>query len=76
MEGQQAKPVDARNEPTKAIIADKDLGRYWQQHDSLLAFHKLFNERETVDERAVAIVGATFLDNILEHMLVNFMVGR
>jgi hypothetical protein len=56
------------------IIAGKDLERYWQHHDSLLAFHTLFNERGTVDERAIAIVGATFLDNILEHTLINFMV--
>jgi hypothetical protein len=57
-----------------AIIAGKDLERYWQHHDARLAFHSLFNERETVDERAIAIIGATFLDNILEYMLVNFMI--
>ncbi|TPK78549.1 hypothetical protein FJ527_08735 [Mesorhizobium sp. B2-4-18] len=57
-----------------AVVAGKDLERYWQHHDALLAFHRLFNERETVDERAIAIVGATFLDNMLEHILVNFMV--
>ena len=56
------------------VIVGKDLERYWQHHDALQAFHRLFNERETVDERAIAIVGATFLDNVLEHMLVNFMV--
>ena len=39
-----------------------------------MAFHNLFNERGTVDERAIAIVGHTFLDNILEHTLINFMV--
>jgi hypothetical protein len=57
-----------------AIIDGKDLERYWQHHGALLAFHSLFNERATADERAIAIIGATFLDNILEHMLVNFMV--
>jgi hypothetical protein len=56
------------------VISGKDLERYWQQHDALRAFHEMFNERETVDERAVAIVGATFLDDMLEHMLVTFMV--
>jgi len=55
------------------IIAGKDLERYWQRHDALLEFHKLFNERGVVDERAIAIVGATFLDSILEHTLINFL---
>lgn len=56
------------------IIAGKDLERHWQRHDALLEFHELFNERRVVDERAIAIVGATFLDSILEHTLINFMV--
>ncbi len=56
------------------IIAGKDLERYWRHQEALLAFHNLFNERGTIDERAIAIVGATFLDNILEHALINFMV--
>jgi hypothetical protein len=38
------------------------------------AFHNMFNERDTIDERAIAIVGAAFLDKILEHILINFMV--
>lgn len=56
------------------ILAGKDLERYWERHDALREFHKLFNERGEVDERAIAIVGAAFLDSILEHMLINFMV--
>jgi hypothetical protein len=56
------------------VISGKDLERYWGQHDALLAFHKLFNERDTIDERAIAIIGGTILDSILEHVLVNFMV--
>jgi hypothetical protein len=56
------------------IISGKDLERYWRHQDALLAFHNLFNERGTIDERAIAIVGTTFLDNILEHILINFMV--
>jgi hypothetical protein len=56
------------------IIAGKDLERYWRHQDASLAFHNLFNERGTIDERAIAIVGHTFLDNILEHTLINFMV--
>jgi hypothetical protein len=53
------------------IIAGKDLERYWRHQEALLAFHDLFNERGTVDERAIAIVGHTYLDNILEHALIN-----
>lgn len=57
-----------------SIIAGKDLERYWQQHEALAAFHNLFNERKSVDERAVAIVGAAFLDSLLENILINFLV--
>ncbi|HEY0327726.1 MAG TPA: hypothetical protein VGC77_01400 [Rhodopseudomonas sp.] len=57
-----------------SMIAGRDLDRYWRHHDALFAFHNLFNEGGTVDERAIAIVGATFLDSSLEHSLVNFMV--
>jgi hypothetical protein len=56
------------------IIAGKDLERYWQRRDALLEFHKLFNERGMVDERAIAIVGVTFLDSILENTLISFLV--
>lgn len=56
------------------VIAGKDLHRYWQRRDALEEFHKLFNERGVVDERAIAIVGVTFLDSILEHTLINFMI--
>ena len=41
---------------------------------TMLQFHALFNERGEADERAIAIVGATFLDNILEKLLSNFLV--
>ncbi|SJZ30979.1 hypothetical protein SAMN02745126_00107 [Enhydrobacter aerosaccus] len=56
------------------VIAGKDLDRYWQRRDALEEFHKLFNEQGVVDERAIAIVGVTFLDSILEHTLINFMI--
>ncbi|WP_163602521.1 hypothetical protein, partial [Klebsiella pneumoniae] len=56
------------------VIAGKDLHRHWQRRDALEEFHKLFNEQGVVDERAIAIVGVTFLDSILEHTLINFMI--
>jgi hypothetical protein len=62
------------NQTGSHIIAGKDLTRYWRQQDALLVFHELFNESGTVDERAIAIVGATILDSILEHTLINFLV--
>lgn len=43
------------------IIAGMDLQRHWQRQDALLEFHKLFSERATIDERAIAIVGAAFI---------------
>ena len=41
---------------------------------ALLEFHTLFNQRGETDERAIAIVGATFLDNILEKVLSSFLI--
>lgn len=40
----------------------------------LMEFHALFNERGETDERAIAVVGAAFLDSLLERMLVNYLV--
>jgi hypothetical protein len=56
------------------IIAGKDLERHRQRFDALREFHELFNERGAVDERAIAIVGAAFLDGMLEDILASFMV--
>jgi hypothetical protein len=67
-------PFELGKQMGSNIISGKDLERYWQHQDALLAFHNLFNERGTIDERAIAIVGATFLDNVLERILINFMV--
>src|SRR5713101_3467111 len=58
------------NKPS--IIAGKDLERYFYLHQALLEFGMLF-EQETND-RAIAIVGAAFLDTLLEHILINFLV--
>ena len=42
--------------------------------EEMFAFHMLFNEGGTTDDRAIAVVGAAFLDSILERTLLNFMV--
>jgi hypothetical protein len=56
------------------ILTGKDLERRAERQRALFEFHELFNERKGIDERAVAIVGATFLDNILENTLINFLI--
>ena len=53
-----------------SIIAGKDLDRYFDLHQALLEFGMLF-EQET-NGRAIAIVGAAFLDTLLGHILSNF----
>src|ERR1019366_118088 len=45
-----------------------------QRIDSLREFHELFNEGGGIDERAIAIIGATFLDSILVDILAAFMI--
>ena len=57
-----------------SLISGRELERYWERHNALIEFHELFNERETVDERAIAIVGAAFLDTMLSDILAAFMV--
>ncbi len=44
------------------------LVRYFDFNAALIEFHNLFN-KEIVDERAVAILGGTFLEMALEHIL-------
>lgn len=61
-------------EPGPNVIAGNDLERHRQRLDALREFHELFNERGAADERAIAIVGAAFLDSMLEDILVSFMV--
>ncbi len=46
-----------------------------QRNTELVEFHLLFNERGVVDEPAIAIVGATFLDNLIADILFNYMIA-
>lgn len=57
-----------------AILVGKELDRYFELHRALREFHELFNDPPSVNDRAIAIVGASFLDTLLKHMLVNFLV--
>ncbi len=54
-------------------IQGKALERYFNLHEALLQFEKLFRYDEASD-RAVAIVGPAFLDTLLEHILINFLI--
>ncbi len=56
------------------LIAGADLERYWRLHDVLASFHKIFNEHQSTDDRTIAIIAATYLDELLENTLINFMV--
>jgi hypothetical protein len=53
-------------------ISGKALERYFALNEALFLFSDLFQEEK--NERAAAIVGAAFLDTILEHILIAFMV--
>lgn len=54
------------------ILSGKAAERYFNLHDALAEFHELFTE-EGKDERAIAIIGGTFLEMLLEHILYAFL---
>jgi hypothetical protein len=58
-----------------SLISGKALERYFELNHALFEFSKLFNAGEKND-RAIAIVGATFLDILLEHTLRAFLVDN
>lgn len=55
-----------------SIISGKALERYFDFNEALYEFHKLFN-LEKKDERTIAILGGTFLEMALEHLLHAFL---
>ena len=55
-----------------SIISGKALKRYFDFNQALSEFHKLFN-LEDKDERTIAILGGTFLEMALEHLLYAFL---
>jgi DNA-binding MltR family transcriptional regulator len=55
------------------VITGKALERYFDLHAALIEFSRLFDYEEEND-RAIAIVGGTFLETLLEHVLVAFVV--
>jgi DNA-binding MltR family transcriptional regulator len=54
-------------------ITGKDLERYFSLENALFEFSQLFKHEEKND-RGLVIVGAAFLDTLLEHILISFLV--
>jgi DNA-binding MltR family transcriptional regulator len=58
-----------------SVLTAVEADRYFQRHEMLLEFAWLFDYREA-SERAVAIVGAAFLDALLSDILTEFMIDN
>lgn len=56
----------------KHIIKGKALERHLYRLEALREFSKLFTYNEG-DDRAIVIIGAAFLETILEHILIEFL---
>jgi hypothetical protein len=52
-------------------LKGKAVERYFNLNDALIEFHNLFTY-ESKDDRTIAILGGTFLEMILEHILYAF----
>lgn len=64
---------DADKKIDPYLITGKALEKHFELQDALLEFSKLF-KYEGENDLAIAVVGATFLDTLLEHLLFNFLV--
>lgn len=53
-------------------ITGKALDRHFELEAALLEFSRLFDHKG--DDRAMVIVGGAFLDTLLEHILVTFLI--
>ena len=65
--------MDVAGEYDPTWITGKDLERHFALEDALLEFSHLFKHEEKND-RGLVIVGAAFLDTLLEDILINFLV--
>ncbi len=57
---------------TNSFLTGKPLERHFELQDALLEFSKLFSYEEPND-RAIVVIGASFLDTLLQHILLNFL---
>jgi hypothetical protein len=55
-----------------SILEESEANRYFDLLKALEEFHKLFTCTET-DDRAIAVLGGTFLEMVLEHILYAFL---
>lgn len=67
------KPKQNTSNDDPYFITGEALDRHFKLNELLLEFHDLFNHGEK-NERAIAIVGATFLETLLEHILWAFLI--
>ncbi|MDB5311620.1 MAG: hypothetical protein JWO38_5822 [Gemmataceae bacterium] len=63
---------DGRDEYDPFWITGKDRGRHFSLQDALFEFARLFRDEE--NDRALAVLGASYLDMQLEHVLITFLV--
>jgi hypothetical protein len=59
------------DDPASYLVTGKALEQYFKLNDALREFSRLIQEEK--NERAAAIVGAAFLDTLLEHILISFL---
>src|SRR5689334_10363244 len=65
--------IDSGSEVESYLVTGKALEKYFELHAALLEFSQLFDYSQDND-RSIAIVGPAFLDTLLEHILVAFLV--
>ncbi|MGA7501269.1 MAG: hypothetical protein WBX00_31435 [Isosphaeraceae bacterium] len=61
-----------RDDYDPSWITGKALERHFSMQEALFEFSRLFQDEE--NDRALAIVGGTFLDTLLENILIEFLV--
>ncbi len=59
--------------PKGSLLTGRTLERHFELHQALMEFSRLFDYEEEND-RAIAVVGVTFLEMLLEHSLIAFFV--
>ncbi len=60
------------NEENDYLLKGKALERHFDLNKALFEFHKLFTYDDPND-RAIVIIGAAFLDTLLEHIILAFL---
>lgn len=67
------KPNRSISRNSSSFITGRAVDRYFELNSLLFEFNKLFSYEEE-NERSIAIVAATFLETLLEHILWAFLV--